>query len=471
MVRYFTKFLFLLCPFVAAAQLSAPVIVAESGGYASNSNKAPFWFYTNKYGAFSTSGHFAYMRALAHSKTDSAKNLELNYGIDIYGTYDSAASLQFNQAYLKLRWFFLVAKAGMYRQNFGNIRHEVSAGSLLYSANARPYPKISIGIEDYLKVPFTKGYLEVKGEITHGWAENKNRWVKNSYIHYKYIAVRAGGSFPLNVNYGFHHALQWGGTSINPKYGRQPESFSDFMYMFFAKNPPNVNAPLGERINQVGNHLGSNQYGIDYNLQNVTFGAYYQNIFEDKSGKLMFSKQGDGLYGIYFKNKNESRFIQQLTFEVIKTTYQSGPISLGWVVHGPDTIWDTTTGGNDNYFNNYVYQNWSYYGYTIGTPFITSPVIQNSTTKYISNNRVLACHFGGVFQFNNYRITTLYSYSLNKGTYKYPLNPMVQHTLYINIAKPVPQFYNMLFSVTLGADYGKFLGNNWGLGLSAQKTF
>jgi hypothetical protein len=41
-------------------------------------------------------------------------------------------------------------------------RYPLSSGSLLYSGNARPIPKVAVS-SDYIPVPFTKGYIEYKG--------------------------------------------------------------------------------------------------------------------------------------------------------------------------------------------------------------------------------------------------------------------------------------------------------------------
>ena len=77
-------------------------------------------------------------------------------------------------------------------------------------------------------------------------------------------------------------------------------------------------------------------------------------------------------------------------------------------------------GGNDNYFNNGEYQSgWTYYGRTIGTPFITPcPPAADGITYGVYNNRVVA-HYLGIQGFAAgkipYRVRL--SYSRNYGMY------------------------------------------------------
>ena len=46
-------------------------------------------------------------------------------------------------------------------------RYPLSSGSLLYSGNVRPITKVAVS-SNYIPVPFTKGYIEFKGYLSHG---------------------------------------------------------------------------------------------------------------------------------------------------------------------------------------------------------------------------------------------------------------------------------------------------------------
>jgi hypothetical protein len=53
-------------------------------------------------------------------------------------------------------------------ETFGNQYDPLSSGSLLYSGNARPMPKVA-AYSDYMPVPYSRGYIEFKGYLFHGW--------------------------------------------------------------------------------------------------------------------------------------------------------------------------------------------------------------------------------------------------------------------------------------------------------------
>ncbi|NJO69306.1 MAG: capsule assembly Wzi family protein [Bacteroidetes bacterium] len=136
--------------------------------------------------------------------------------------------------------------------------------------------------------------------------------------------------------------------------------------MFVADNGEQ-DAPAGESHNKLGNHLGTRNFGLDYRFKKLTVKLYWQNIFEDGSG-LAYRNIKDGLWGISIK-LNKEALIRSLNFEYIHTTDQSGPIDMVKI----DGVWQFF-GGNDNYFNNYLYTNgWAYKEMTLGTPLFTSP--------------------------------------------------------------------------------------------------
>ncbi len=79
-------------------------------------------------------------------------------------------------------------------------------------------------------------------------------------------------------------------------------------------------------------------------------------------------------------------------------------------------------GGNDNYFNNGEYQSgWTYYGRTIGTPFITPlPPDADGITLGVFNNRIIA-HYIGIkgyfFQIPPVILAELWNIQQTSGTY------------------------------------------------------
>ncbi|NJK98440.1 MAG: hypothetical protein HC905_29120 [Bacteroidales bacterium] len=83
----------------------------------------------------------------------------------------------------------------------------------------------------------------------------------------------------------------------------------------------------------------------------------------------------------------------------------------------------------------------------------------------------MAHHLGieGVIIGNKYKF--LYTYSINYGTNFYTISPeQTQHSVCLNteITNSLP--WNFVLSISIGADYGKFYGNNFGLSVSLIRS-
>ena len=80
----------------------------------------------------------------------------------------------------------------------------------------------------------------------------------------------------------------------------------------------------------------------------------------------------DGLYGIEYSSGNKS-IINGAVVEYLDFTNQSGPIH--WAPNDfPGTTIKVQATGADDYYNNYAYNGYQYYGMSIGSPFIKSPL-------------------------------------------------------------------------------------------------
>jgi hypothetical protein len=376
-----------------------------------------------------------------------------------------------------LKLFFTNVQAGIMEEKFGNQDSSLSSGGLLWSGNARPMPKVSILVPEYTAVPFTGGYLEFKGGLSHGWFGD-NQYVKDSWFHHKYFNLQVGGRLPVHMNYGYHHFAQWGGESTDPAIGSMPRSFSDFFRVFTAKNGDR-NATDFEQLNALGNHLGSHNFGFDVDFSKVKTGIYWQTIFEDSSGRE-FRNIKDGLWGIYIHSKDKDRLINGLVYEFMNTTDQSGNNDSYWMLDGIKYFYPIQGGkyhwpvGNDNYFNNGIYRfGWTFHNMVLGTPLITSPSvlrINESGNECIWNNKVISHHFGLEGRYRNLQYKLLATYYLNYGTNFYPFEPAIRQFSFLlqtQITNKIP--WGIVASLALGIDHGELYGNNTGFRLSLSK--
>lgn len=452
----------------------------EAGSVVSAGRQTPFWLMSNQFGLITPDKFNAWIKSGLKASMSPERNIDYDYGIDIIDRQSNTNNkLYLHQAYIRLKLYFVNFQVGSIEEKFGNQDSSLSSGGLLWSGNARPMPKVSILVPEYTAVPFTKGYLEFKGGISHGWFGD-NQFVKDSWLHHKYAYLQFGGRLPVHISYGFHHFAQWGGESTNPAIGKMPRSFSDFLRVLTAKKGDR-NAIDFEQENALGNHLGSHNFGLDVDFSKLKTGVYWQTIFEDSSGRE-FRNIKDGLWGIYIRLKDKNRLINGLVYEFINTTDQSGPNDSYWILDGKKYSYPVPGGtyhyqwpvGNDDYFNNGIYRfGWTFRDMVLGTPLITSPSvlrIPESVHEYIWNNKVLCHHFGLEGRYRDFQYKLFATYYLNYGTNDYPFERALRQFSFLlqtQIANKLP--WGIVASLALGIDHGELYGNNAGIRLSLLK--
>lgn len=463
----FLKFKILIVCFVlvtvynsTAQIIKLPSYVLESGASISSGRQNPFWFVSNQFGRQSVKPASGFLSAQVAALDDTSRNIDYTYGLELFDRFDGDNEFQVHQAYFKLKLHFLQFRIGKCEESYGNQDSILSSGSALWSKNARPMPKVATGTNGYVNVPCTKGYLKLNGLLSHGWF-GEDGYVKNVYLHHKYLYLKLGGSLPVNITWGLQHYAMWGGK--DPVLGTMPKNLDAYMRVFFNQrgNPDNPNTSEYDTLNRLGNHLGSRNYAIDIRLQRVKISVYYQTIFEDNSGfKKHFMR--DGLWGIVLKKRDNDNIFNSILYERFYSMYQSGSLK-------PDhNLWST---GFDNYFNHFLYRSgWTYHGYTIGSPFITSPVLNDEKSTGITNNRVIAHHIGIAGKINvvNYRI--LATWSRNYGTYPAPFAE-TRHSgsLFFQFSNDYTRSKGFETVLQFGLDRGEMYGNNMGIGVIVRK--
>lgn len=420
---------------------------------------SPFWLQNN------TSGAISERPLSGNTQISVFKNIKHNtfdYSFKVTGLLradKNSTDIYIHEIYAGMKWHSVVVSAGSKEEIYGNQDPDLSSGGLLFSGNSQPMPRIYAGIPDYVFVPLTHQLIEIKGGMSHGWFLD-NTYNSNVLLHHKYAFFRVGGlSFPIQLEYGLHHVAQWGGTS--PEYASNKPSLADFLKVFTASGG---GATVNEQINVLGNHILSQNVGINIHINNFKINTYWQNISEDSPFRLIgyTMNKADGLWGISIRN-NKFPVIQALVYEYLNTTDQSGPY------HDRDGI---VFGGADSYYNNYFYRSgWTYYLRTIGNPLLTSPIYNKDGGISITNNRVQAHHGGieGNIQGYNYLIKATYSknYGLTNGTLNTPA-PKDNLSLLISVKKQI-KWQNIEIGFSLASDRGAMYGNNTAAMLTLSK--
>jgi hypothetical protein len=462
-IKYYQTLLFLFVVVISQAQDRS-----DSIAYSLNSrvntgtgNYSPFLSTANQYDRFSLSPNALTLWGTIHKKPEEKKRFDYGFGIELDANYSGDEKRFFpNELYIQGKFGFLNVYAGNKQQVYGNQDADLSSGGLLWSQNSRPIPKIAIESNDYIPIPFTKGYVEVKGGLSHGCFYNDGG-IHNLLLHHKYAYMRLGGTFPLNIHYGIQHVVQWGGQSS--QYGTMPVTWDNYFRILMGKSG-NSTANISDQINTLGNHIISQNVGLDLKTKSILIALYWQNISEDLPVKLMTKSPNieDGLWGMSVKLPTFKPF-SHFVVEYLSTTDQNGP----W--HDLDGI---IYGGQDSYYTNGLIPNgWSYRGMTIANPWITSPKYNENGSSYTNNNTVRLYYFSGkgTIKSINYRITLAYSknYGLTRPIYE---DYKKQFSWQFEVSSPKSFIKDTSINLGFSGDQGKMYGNNLGVWLGLSYT-
>ncbi|MBC3787419.1 capsule assembly Wzi family protein [Spirosoma utsteinense] len=452
-------------------------------GIASSGNRTPFWLYANQYGTVPRTGSTGLLQAGTTGQFTTALHPDrgISYGVDVVGVIGKRPTVIVPQAYVSINrgWFNLWA--GRKKEVIGLGDSTLSSGFYAWSGNALPITKVQIGTNGFRPIGFTRGVISINAFFAHGWFPNTDS-IQGSYLHQKAVYGRIGKpNWKVKFYAGLLHNAQWGGqsrflgrgTSVN---GKLPSTFKDYLSVIVARQPKE-DATYSEfdRINQIGNHLGSVDVGAEMELAHWNVLTYYQHPFEDKSG-LKFVNFPDGLYGLRFKRKSVDAaaafHVNQFVVECLTTMNQSG------LVLGPKLQ------GIDDYFNNFQYINgWTTQRQIIGTPFISPrgdvsqawrdlPTGPYKPSLAIINNRVQVIHIGGTGVFRSgVQVQTRLSYSSNHGLIRNPFGQTVgQFSGSIWVTWPMRWLGGTELQTALALDQGKLYTNTVGGWLSLRKA-
>lgn len=422
----------------------------------SSGTTAPSLFWHNSYGEISSLPHSGNIHAgIIKPATRPNRWFDYDFGIVLSGRIAGshlntvprqlAGTGYFCQLYAHVRLYIVDVTAGIQPEYYGAGDPALSSGSLLFSNNAHPIPRISIGLDRWTPFPGLFGYLELKGGLSHRWAADNSEIVKGTMIHHKFIGARIGGKLPVNISYEFHHAAQMGGYST--VYGDLGNDWKAYKATFLARSGGSMD---NDQINAQGNHIAYQQLALDVKGEGWKVTAYWQCMNED--GPIRFIGMGmnnkDGLWGIN-ATQNKWPFIQGFTYEFLNTTDQSGPF------HDKDGC---IYGGIDAYYTNSIYrQGWTYYGRIIGSPLL-----------WLDNSRVMAHHVGVRGDIYGFRYRAICTYADNYGDYRGPLRTH-NTALLLEVKKNVPQAWNLEFGLAVGGDFGTQFGNTFGAMITVTK--
>ena len=489
---------------VAADDINFHVGIIMNAG---NSELAPYYIASNNWGAITQQYSTLLDAGLFHYMTIHPDRISWGAGLQIMGGYASSAGYeqydgngQFNvrlqhparlwiqQAYVEGKYRSIFAVAGQRCKQSPIVNGRLSSGDLVWSTNSRPPVGLRAGFIDFQDIPFTKGWVQIKGEFGY-FRQLDDKWLENHYnyynhfittgtwLHYKSLHFRTNPNQPVVFTIGAQSACQFGGTAKYYKDGqldytvKMDADLKAFWRTFIAGSGGNS---AGDSFVE-GNHLGTWDIALEYNLNDgKQLRAYTQWLWEDGSG-IGKMNGFDGLWGLEYRNAVGQPLIEGAVIEYIDFTNQSGPIHWTPNDHESTAITGHSSGADD-YYNNYIYNGYQSRGMSIGSPFVKSPLYNLDSYMRYRDNVLRGFHIGlKGYLASDWRYRLLGSYRKAWGT---PLLPRVGSVDDFSMAldvqyHPAYKFKGWVLNATVAMDHGKLYGNNWGgmLGITYRGAF
>jgi capsule assembly protein Wzi len=389
----------------------------STGTILNESDFLPHYLLFNRWGAVGEEQDF-FVSLNGNYSRKLDENWKIEFGIDIRNDrfIESFGQVDFKD------WSFI---GGRKKLTYGDIETEISSGSLALSRNAMPIPMIEVRLNKFKSIPFTKGYLKLKGNLSQRWLE-EDRYISKALLHGKslYGILDLDKEIGLKVGSGIIHFAQYGGTS--PQGDKQPSAFKDYLRVFMGKGKPNPDGGSAGEDNGLGNHLGMTEISLDKRLGEHHLRLYYQKQFDDE-GSMQYVSLEDYLLSLQWTLPKKS-FLNSIRVEIMSSKYQGNEGLPDPTEEYPDREANMgyEFGGRDDFYNNYLYKSgWTYKNNVIGSPLFTT---YKRTLNYLdpyskydvsfSNNRVKGFHLGitgAVSKAVDYRI--LFTHTRNYGTH------------------------------------------------------
>ncbi|MEH6407087.1 MAG: capsule assembly Wzi family protein, partial [Leeuwenhoekiella sp.] len=467
--------------------------IESEATYTSN-DRVPFWMFANKYGSIPLPGASISLLASAHkdynkyrshiSGTEEGDFFDWGFSINGRANIGEETDFILIEAYAKLKLGVFQLKGGRSKEVMGLVDTTLTSGAFSISGNSLGIPKVELSIPDFYALPLWDGLFAFKGNFAQGWLGeipvqiSTSPPVVETYFHQKSLYGRLGKPWwRLKLYAGSNHQVFYGNaeTILGPKVhltGREEYRYAVTGSTFSTK---------GIASSKIGNHLGSLDVGLDYEMDHVKLFVYRQNFY-DVGALNYLANIADGLNGISLTNKKESVsdfHWKKLLFEFLYSKNQAGELGSKY-----------TPSGDEDYYNSYIYsEGWSYKGLALGNPLFTTreaakPGQASHSADYFINNRIVAGHLGLEAEYKDWHIVSKLSYSANYGTFGTTLGKMTlgerfppqghfekvsQFSAYLEAGKTTYSGWDLGFVLAL--DQGELYDNSVGMQVKVGRSF
>lgn len=406
--------------FLDSLQVQAGTSVSVAG-----KDYLPLWLVANRFGVisdqrfdFSTHLRATNAHRLGPALSDYDKGdrgFYIDYGIDVYNN-NHLKKFLFQEAFIRAKYKNVALTAGRFKQIIGEVDPDLSSGSLGVSGNSLPIPKISFSVA-YSNLPFTNGWVQFKGQISHGWM-GEDQFMKHAYLHEKNFYLRVG-KHKLKLYGGVQHYAVWGGSRDD--LFSLDKSWAGFFNVLLVKEANDGSVFGTVAPNRPGDHRGVLEAGAEWENDDIKIQLNNQTPFD--MGQGIDPRNIDRLLSLNITNKKPDAKLKKVVLEFIYTKQMNDFYKQQY---------------RESYYNNGIYRTgWEYNDHIIGTPlFINRQRGQNyfpgvhpydwdapaNTINALDNiigNRVVGGHAAFLYALTKQVMSkTLLTYTKNYGDFR-----------------------------------------------------
>lgn len=475
------------CRIIDGLQVHAETSVTVSDG-----KFAPLWLSSNRHGRVSPFGDSSYERvgAFRSMDVDSARNWRLGYGVDLMLNQNAQSKLFLHQAYAQIGYRKAVLTLGSKERQVEFRNNDLTSGGLSLGINAQPIPMAMLDIEDirlanWWTMKLRGGYgMTTDGDWQEDWVKDTpyKHHTSNILYHEKAFFWKFGREdrFPLTFDFGLQFMTQFGGKSY------QAYSKEGYIGLPTQQSSEDLKAFLNALVlvgssdtadglekNSAGNTVGSYNMRLTYHGRDYAYSdfvdkwsasLYFERLFEDASNLTPQYGIYDHLLGVEVKLPRNP-WISNVVVEHLSTKDQAGAVFFDGSMDMKDRF-----AGRDDYYNHSFYVGWQYYGMSLGTPLLMSPIYNADHALRFKSNRTQAWHFAlAGMPLPELKWRAMYTMTKDWGTYDVPFDDIVrQHHALVEATYSPRWMKDVSATLGLAKSWGGIIGTTSGCQLSLR---
>jgi hypothetical protein len=389
--------------------VNAQTLEAEFSSLASTNGQLPFWLWANQLGRYdqysNTIQNFELFGNHSYQFGESDFSIEGQTRLNVLFADDT--NIRFTELLGALNWKWLQIKTGAFANEEMYNGLSASNGNLCSPQNARPNPRLRLGLNRYVPVYFD--WVSVYTYYEEGLL-NDDRYVEDTHLHHKVFYLRLGHPSKLQITMGLEHFVMWGGT--HPSYGQLQSWEAYWSYVKGGKG--GSDALLTDQINAMGNGYGTYQLEITKKWNAFQAEFYISHPYDDRSG-MYLENYKDNLYGVFLSSDKNTPILKSIVMEYYYTKNQSGNTHQVTDENG-----NISGSGLDNYYNHGIYRSGAtYHQMSMVSPLFGPVIISDNISLGFDNTRFSGIHIGANGFLNKDLLwKSMLTYTHNFGKYK-----------------------------------------------------